>query len=562
MRFSETFSLLFRKYPLFRVLFYAALAAVGIVVLTFVTQKQKKIPAIDSINPPVGSPGDTMVIHGTNFGENRGTGFVEIAGNKITASNYISWTDKSIKLILPSNIQDGLLFVQNTAGRSRPQFFANEMGIPVAIPLDTKTLLPRIISISEPNQNYGNLITVNGTNFGSSRGNSMVYFTANRDDITSAENQFLPASEEDFDYEYWSDTEIRVRIPDGSLLGQNQIFVETEKGKSNFFNINVASNVGQKFYTQKKTYLISVDADVDSIDTKNATTITLRVPRPVVTALQPNAELKECNPKPSIENYKNTIVHRIDLQKASNQNKKLRFEQNFLVTSYSLHTEINEKQVKPISDTKRLLFTVSTSPDSLIKSEDAEISALAKQITGKEKNPFVQARLIYNFMIENFELSSRSTDSEDTIHDFMKKKSGDAYDFSILYTTLLRSLKIPTYPICGILVDSDLKTKNHWWTEFYIENFGWIPVDLPLGKGMEFKPFKKIEDVRNFYFGNMDCQHIAFSRGWNELKPSIVNSKIVQRQKSYALQSIWEESSAGNVNYSSLWNDPIIKGIY
>ena len=114
----------------------------------------------------------------------------------------------------------------------------------------------------------------------------------------------------------------------------------------------------------------------------------------------------------------------------------------------------------------------------------------------------------------------------------------------------------------GILVDSDLKSQNHWWTEFYIENLGWIPVDISLGKGLDFKLFKPIEDRRGFYFGNLDNQHIAFSRGWNESKPSLANSKIVQRPKSYALQSIWEESSSGIVNYSSLWNDPIIKGIY
>ena len=49
----------------------------------------------------------------------------------------------------------------------------------------------------------------------------------------------------------------------------------------------------------------------------------------------------------------------------------------------------------------------------------------------------------------------------------------------------------------------------------------------------------------------------------NVIKQTISqNSKIVYRPKTYALQSIWEESSEGNVNYSSLWNDPIVLGLY
>ena len=559
---SKTFSLLFRKYPLFRVLFYAVLIGAGIVVLTFVTQKSKKYPIIDSIDPPVGSPGDTMTIQGTSFGEQRGTSFVEIAGNKITASNYISWSDKSIQLILPSNIQDGLLFVQTQSGKSKPQFFANEMGIPRSLPPDTKTFLPTVTSVSAPSTTYGSLITINGSNFGSERGKSIVYFTANRDDITSEENQFLPASEQDYDYEYWSDTEIRVRIPDGAVSGQNQFYVETEKGKSNFYTMTVTSNAGKKFYSQKKTYLVSVNADIDSIDTKNATTITLRVPRPVTMASQPQAELSECNPQPSIENYRNTLIHRIEMQKATTQKQKLRFEQNFVVSVYAVQTEINEKQIKPFSNKKRIIYTLWAGADNLIKSNDDVYKELAASIVAKETNPFVQAKLVYNFMIDTYKLNEKSRKSDDPVKELTKRKSGDAYDFAMLYTTLLRALNIPALPMSGILVDADLNTRNHWWTEFYIENLGWIPVDVALGKGLDYKPFKQIEDTRSFYFGNLDCQHIAFSRGWNESKPSLVNSKIVQRPKSYALQSIWEESSAGTVNYSSLWNDPIIKGVY
>ena len=72
-----------------------------------------------------------------------------------------------------------------------------------------------------------------------------------------------------------------------------------------------------------------------------------------------------------------------------------------------------------------------------------------------------------------------------------------------------------------------------------------------------------IENPNEFYFGNLDSQHIAFSRGINEIKQTMsAKNKIVYRPKTYALQSIWEESSEGNVNYSSLWNTPVVLGLY
>ena len=60
----------------------------------------------------------------------------------------------------------------------------------------------------------------------------------------------------------------------------------------------------------------------------------------------------------------------------------------------------------------------------------------------------------------------------------------------------------------------------------------------------------------------MDSQHIAFSRGFHQIKQSALNSKIVYRPRTYALQSVWEEAGDATSSYSSLWNNPMILGIY
>ena len=574
MTIKNSLSLLFRKYSVFRVFSYLVLIAIALTVISIATVKSKKIPVIDSVIPVVGSPGDEMIIRGSNFGDSRETNFVEIGGNRITASGYITWSDNFIKIILPSNVQDGLVIVSTQAGNSKPGFFANQAGIPVALPPETKTSLPVITGINPSSGGYGSLVTISGSDFGTVRGESKVYFTSNAEVSHSVKGQgevpndfdfsIIAASESDFDYEYWSDSEIRVRIPDGAASGN--IFVETDKGRSNPISTEIKLTAGTKEYEDQKTYILQVNADIDSLDSKNGTNITLRFPRPVVLSWQPMVSLIDCNPDPMISDYKNTVIHQVTLKRASNQNrqnKKLKFSQNFAVSTYAVHTQINPKAVRPFSNKKRILYKNSVEADQLIKSSDEKVLELVKEIAGKETNPYNLAKLAYSYMIQNYTIQHELRKGESSPLDLLKKKRGDAYDFAILYTTLLRAMGIPANPLAGILVDSELKSKSHWWTEFYIEGFGWVPVDIALAKGLPYNSFKSVENPEEYYFGNIDGQHIAFSKGWNEIKQTISqNSKIVYRPRSYALQSIWEESSEGNVNYSSLWNDPVITGLY
>src|SRR5574344_692798 len=165
-------------------------------------------------------------------------------------------------------------------------------------------------------------------------------------------------------------------------------------------------------------------------------------------------------------------------------------------------------------------------------------------------------------MLANYQLAQKPDKATADPYKILTSGKGDAYDWAILYTALVRSAEIPCIPVSGVLIDSELKARNHWWSEFYIENFGWIPVDPALAAGLEYKPFRPVADAKSFYFGSLDSQHVAFSRGFNEIKQSSTHSKYIYRARSYALQSIWEEASGTNINYSSLWNNPVVIGIY
>jgi hypothetical protein len=127
---------------------------------------------------------------------------------------------------------------------------------------------------------------------------------------------------------------------------------------------------------------------------------------------------------------------------------------------------------------------------------------------------------------------------------------------------MARAGGIPALPVSGVLIGQSQEVIRHYWAEFWIDGFGWIPLDPTLGTGAipaDFA-FALRQDRAAYYFGNMDNRHIAFSRGERVLSQMEVRGKTVAREQNFALQNIWEESSGG-ITYDSQWGDIIITQI-
>ncbi|WP_428771251.1 transglutaminase domain-containing protein [Treponema sp. HNW] len=548
----------FRKHPLFRAVFILGLTALIVFLFFYLSAVKERPPVLTGIHPAVGEPGDVITITGKNFGDSKATdSFVEIAGGKLSSSAYISWTDTLIRAVLPYNVEDGLVYVQTKNGKSEAEIFANRQTLPVPIRHNPKTALPFIASIDKKTMHVGALITLRGGNFGNLRGSSRVFFTAGSAEGTK-EKALIPCSDFDADYHFWSDTELQVRIPDGADSGY--VYVETDYGKSNGFDYSLASPPVTKTYTDLRTYSVKLSADISDAQAEANATLTLFIPLPRLTSTQRNVQIVASNPEPSISGYLNTLVHRINLNEIAG--KKSTFSHTFAVGIHGLHTQVDETKIKAYSEDTKKIYAAYLKNGPLIPSDNQSLRSLAASIVKKEKNPYRKAKLLYEWMLENIFVESRVSASERDIADILRLKKADAYEAAVLYTALLRAEEIPALTNAGILVDADMQSRNHWWCEFYIEGAGWIPVDPALGAGLEYKSFQRQDSRAQFYFGSLDAQHITFSRGWNNIKPAHIAGKKVYRPKSYALQSIWEETTAGTVKYSSYWQDAAVTGVY
>ena len=569
MEYSGKFSYLFRKYTQVRVACFLVVAAIAVSIFLIVGMHNKPVPEIEAIVPPVGSPGDVIVIKGKNFGEARDMSYVEFAGSKLTASSYISWNNDTIKLVLPSNIQDGLVVVGVNNQRSKPALFANEVDIPVPVTQSFQTTKPVISSLSSSKLGVGSLLTIYGNNFGTSRGQSKVCFTCDYDEAVS-DASFLTnailtsntvcASDFDEDYEYWTNNEIRVRVPDGAYTGV--VFVDTGREKSDTVEFTVTASAGTKGYNGKKIYLVQYSADVSDVMTTDVSTITLRCPVPVTSPWQPALEFTEIMPVPVLQNYQNCIIHQIT--KNRNNSPKSVFRQTFAVSVCEINTDVKVSGVGAYKNMNQTLYEKYTKADEVVVSDANEIVALAAEITGKETNAYKKAQMIYNYMLDKYSVLEKVRNNDANPLELLKSSEGDAYDYAVIFASLARAAGIPALIDSGILIGQDLTTQAHWWNEIYLAGFGWFPVDVALGDYLDYKRWPDPDNMESalYYFGNLDSHHIVFSRGFNEIKPFAQDNKTVKYPKSFALQSIWEEASSNTAKYSSYWSVPSIKGVY
>ena len=553
---KEKFFYLFRKYPLLRAVLVFVIIAILLFLIFTVSTYSGSVPVISAISPQSANPGDVLTIYGQHFGTKKTESYVEIGGRRITASSYIDWENDRIMLKIPQNVQDGLVFVSTTNGKSEPKIFTNKNSVPVSAKSSVVSTNPGISSIEPKTQAVGGLITITGTNFGIMRNDSRVMFSWKEGD--TYQQTFIPCS--DSDYEYWSDQIIKVRVPDGASSGT--VTVVTAKGKSPNYPFNLQSEAGTKTFSDKRIYATTIAVEVQNLLADADGTLVLRVPKPITMASQPEVEISSSIPDPSIPEVSGTIVHNFDIN--FDKLSPVAAKHTFVVSAYSVSTQINEKLVKVYSATTKQRFSEFLKADTLVKSDNEDIIALAKKIIGKEKNPYIQARLIYQYMLKNYTVDEKVRSGEVPVTDLLTEKHGDAYDFALVYCALLRVCGIPAVPVAGLLVKDSETVFSHWWNEFYVENFGWVPVDCAAGAGYELSEalVKKQVEPAKFYFGSLDSRYIAFSRGLNQLRPASPKNKIVYKLRTYAFQTIWEESSENITAYSSFWTNPLITGIY
>ena len=544
----------YRIYVIFNFIFF---------LLYFFSGCKEKTPEISFIDPSIGRMGDVLTIIGSGFGDERNESFITIAGTSPTTSSYLSWSDKEITIRVPEFGEAGLVYVHRGQKKSNAALFANLLTLPEAVSGSQIGNDPEISSIEPSSAPIGSLITIRGNNFGASRETGGVFFAWNAETPAGAQAitppDFVEVFQSELGYESWSEREIRVRVPDGAISGNLE--VRTARGNSRPVYFEITGKPGTKIFKDKKTYTFSYSAEIQIEQAAIPNALYIWIPRPALSASQRNVSLLSRSFTPFVDNYRSTSLFQFhDTHSGTNLDITLSYETDV----YTVETNIRNTAVVRLNRPSPMGSAVSL-PSALIPSEDQAVRAQVRTIIGNERLPFPRAQRIYNWLVSNIkvqaDLISDNVTEAGVVLEALGNKAADSFSVSLLFCALARATEIPAQPVAGVIIDRWGNATKHFWAEFWLDGFGWVPLDIALGAGVSPPEFNIRDDHTAYYFGNLDNQRIAFSRGEHFLPQMTPRGRIASRDREYSLQNIWEEAAEGLESYSSLWSDVTITGM-
>jgi hypothetical protein len=140
-----------------------------------------------------------------------------------------------------------------------------------------------------------------------------------------------------------------------------------------------------------------------------------------------------------------------------------------------------------------------------------EIADRARQIVGAEQNPYRAARMIYDHIVDNLTYSHMPYGAIESLNIPVsvyvhEQGYGDCGAQSIYFAALCASLGIPARAAGGYQLFPGMEGA-HFWAEFYLPNYGWIPVDTSVAQIAnylpELTPLQK-QAYKDYLFGSMD----------------------------------------------------------
>ncbi|MBR0037608.1 MAG: transglutaminase domain-containing protein [Bacteroidales bacterium] len=114
------------------------------------------------------------------------------------------------------------------------------------------------------------------------------------------------------------------------------------------------------------------------------------------------------------------------------------------------------------------------------------------------KNRLAYTEHCYNYVASNYKYLNPFTGLH-TLSKILKDGGGDCGNLSSIYISLLRAKGIPARHVVAFAANNNF----HVWAEFYIQDFGWVPVDVTYKNG----------NPRGNYFGRYNYNMVIVQKG-------------------------------------------------
>ncbi|MEJ2634385.1 MAG: transglutaminase-like domain-containing protein [Calditrichia bacterium] len=330
--------------------------------------------------------------------------------------------------------------------------------------------------------------------------------------VINGDTLFLYPSVSNLFFRYPDIAKRRLPKPDNSKYEQyfwNNYAKIMEAGKDN----PNSTVVPVKFRVH---FTITVDPNAAPADE----TIRCWMPYPRIYAQQTDMKLEESSPQVKWVDRPDSPIRSLYFEQPAAADQPTVFKATYSYTAYSTHHKIDVDKVQRVSlNDSTLKPYMSEQPPHVVFTP--ELIGLAKKIVGNQKNPYLQAKALYEWVAKNIQYSyaaEYSTIPNISMYTF-NHGYGDCGQEALLYITLARSLGIPARWQSGWYIMPGGKT-IHDWTEIYIAPYGWIPVEPYMGiktqQYMDTLTQEQQDTLTDFYFGNIDAYRLMANCNQNQ----------------------------------------------
>jgi len=159
----------------------------------------------------------------------------------------------------------------------------------------------------------------------------------------------------------------------------------------------------------------------------------------------------------------------------------------FDYVTYSVSVDFSRiQEIYPYDTESDIYMNYTSSSGEYIDPMNPKIKSIASSLWAKSSDVVDYAYRCYEYVASKYSYLNPNTGIH-TLEDNLRAGGGDCGNLSAIYISLLRNRNIPSRPVVCIRPDSSF----HVWSEFYLESYGWIPVDVTY----------KNSDPKGDYFG-------------------------------------------------------------
>ncbi len=139
------------------------------------------------------------------------------------------------------------------------------------------------------------------------------------------------------------------------------------------------------------------------------------------------------------------------------------------------------------------------------------MKAKARAIVANETNPYLQAQKIYWDIITTLPYSHAphmtldATGTPESLY-VLTTGIGDCGTQSMYFAALCRSIGIPARAVGGYQMIQGF-AGTHFWAEYYLEGYGWVPVDVTAAEGGDWSynaTPAELQQYKEYFFGSLD----------------------------------------------------------